>query len=163
MCCNAACDRSCEACDLVDSLGVCTPYLAGTDPEMECPNAQLCAAPGVCSPENRPNGTECTADAYCASGHCADGVCCDLACDGMCEACNSTDQPGVCVAFAAGTDPANECPGDAVCSGERSCVSYETRGNGLCSVRFGGRGSAPSLAGLLALCALLRARRRRQR
>ncbi len=188
VCCNAACDRSCESCDLPDASGTCTPYEAGTDPEMECPKAQLCAAPGVCAPENRPdgspcdddaycasglcedgvcapvnrpNGSECAEDAYCASGHCADGVCCDLACDGTCEACNMPDQLGACVPFAAGSDPANECSGEAVCSGERSCIRYETRGNGLCSVTVGGRGSFASLMGLLALSALLAARRRR--
>ncbi|MFT3923177.1 MAG: hypothetical protein QM778_11650 [Myxococcales bacterium] len=163
VCCNAACDRSCESCDLADHIGECTPYLAGTDPEMECPNAQLCAAPGVCAPENRPNGSECSEDALCASGHCADGVCCESACDGVCEACNMAEQAGMCVPFAAGTDPANECSGDAVCSGERACVSYETRGNGLCSMNPGRASSGALLAGLFGLAALLTARRRSKR
>ena|GEM_PF-3032678 len=163
VCCNAACDRSCEACDLADHAGECTPYLAGTDPEMECPTAQLCSAPGVCAPENRPNGDACSDGATCASGHCVDGVCCESACDGVCEACDVAEQTGLCVAYAAGTDPANECSGDGVCSGERACVNYETRGNGLCSLsRAPTRGAHALLAGLFGLTALL-VRRRRKR
>jgi hypothetical protein len=161
VCCNAPCDGVCEACNVVSDLGVCIGHPVGTDPEGECPDAQLCAGPGMCVPEDRPNGTECDRDAVCGSGHCADGVCCDTACDGECEACNTEDGEGQCVPFAPGTDPADECAGDQVCSGERSCISYETRGNGLCTLRADRRPlPAWLLAGLLSVAVVLVARRR---
>jgi hypothetical protein len=161
VCCNAACDRVCESCNATGSVGTCTGAEPGTDPEKECPDAQLCAAPGVCSSEDRPNGAACEVDAVCKSGHCADGVCCNTACSGTCEACDVEASAGVCMAYAAGTDPANECGGDQVCSGGSSCVSYETRGNGLCSVQLGQRTTSLWLAGsLLGLLGLFLRRRR---
>jgi hypothetical protein len=37
VCCNEKCDDVCASCNLsADTKGTCTPYAAGTDPEMEC-------------------------------------------------------------------------------------------------------------------------------
>jgi MYXO-CTERM domain-containing protein len=164
VCCDAACDRSCETCRAPGSVGSCTPYEAGTDPEVECGTARVCAAPGVCVDENRPNGASCEADAFCESGHCADGVCCDSACDGVCVSCVVKGSEGECKAFTAGTDPDNECSGDAVCDGLDRCVSFETRGNGLCAVEPGKTSRGPRNLALLglALGVLLFRRRRKQ-
>lgn len=153
VCCAAACDRSCEACNVVGSVGVCTPHAVGSDPEGDCGDAQFCAAPGVCVNEDRPNGNTCDRDAVCKSGHCADGVCCNSACNGTCESCND-DTPGVCAPFAAGEDPENECDGEAVCGGNGQCLSYETRGNGLCTLDVGQKRDTAWLLALLGLIGL---------
>jgi hypothetical protein len=55
------------------------------------------------------NGVVCAADTDCISGHCVDGVCCDTTCDGICESCNLGGPVGACHAYAAGTDPDNDC------------------------------------------------------
>jgi MYXO-CTERM domain-containing protein len=124
----------------------------------------VCAAPGVCVDENRPNGASCEADAFCESGHCADGVCCDSACDGACVSCVVKGSEGECKAIAAGTDPDNECSGEAVCDGVDRCVSFETRGNGLCTVEPSKTSRGPRNLALLglALGVLLYRRRRKQ-
>jgi len=165
VCCNAACDRSCESCRVADKVGVCTAADFGTDPAGDCGAARFCAAPGVCIAEDRPDGVSCEGDAYCKSGHCVDGLCCDSPCEGTCVSCAVAGAEGVCTAFAAGTDPADECSGEAVCDGISRCVSFETRGNGLCAVKAApsdGQGRAlPYGLFALGLLALVLRRRRR--
>lgn len=163
VCCNAACDRSCESCALEGAVGSCTPHAVGTDPELECGEARFCAEPGVCVAPDLPNGEACGGDAYCKSGHCADGVCCDGACGGACTACNLEGSVGRCTPHGAGTDPERECSGGAVCDGVDRCVGFETRGNGLCTVAPPREERASHALGLLGLgvVALLLRRRRR--
>jgi len=36
VCCNERCDDVCVSCKLPTTMGTCTPYAAGVDPEMEC-------------------------------------------------------------------------------------------------------------------------------
>ncbi len=56
-------------------------------------------------------GTTCNADGQCASGFCTDGVCCAERCNDQCSSCGLTNSKGICTAYAAGTDPENECAG----------------------------------------------------
>jgi MYXO-CTERM domain-containing protein len=56
-CCDTACDGTCEACDLTASLGACTPYPAGTDPEDECPD-NTCNGAGACNGADADGGTD---------------------------------------------------------------------------------------------------------
>jgi hypothetical protein len=76
-----------------------------------------------------PNGRGCASGSKCASGICVDNVCCNVACNGVCEACNSYGYEGTCTPIPAGLDPADECPQDApascgrdgTCSGAGQC------------------------------------------
>jgi outer membrane protein assembly factor BamB len=47
-CCDAACDGPCRACDVVGSLGTCSPHAAGTDPEQDCEAMVGCNGAGQC-------------------------------------------------------------------------------------------------------------------
>ena len=48
-CCMSACGGTCETCNLFGMRGMCAPYSAGTDPEMECADPTSCNGAGVCS------------------------------------------------------------------------------------------------------------------
>ncbi len=50
ICCNSACNGTCEACMTSGSEGTCTPHPQGTDPDSECPPGQLCNGMGMCAP-----------------------------------------------------------------------------------------------------------------
>jgi hypothetical protein len=67
----------------------------------------LTAAPGTA----KGVGTNCTADAQCASGFCTDGVCCQEACKDTCASCALENTKGLCTAYAVGSDPEKECVG----------------------------------------------------
>jgi subtilisin-like proprotein convertase family protein len=67
------------------------------------------------------NGTPCLHGYQCASDHCVDGFCCDTACDTICHSCALN--PGVCTAYAAGTDPEDDCALCYACNpGGSQCV-----------------------------------------
>ena len=48
VCCNAACDGICEACNLADTMGVCTPTAADDDPADDCAACKVCDGAGAC-------------------------------------------------------------------------------------------------------------------
>jgi len=85
----------------------------GTETDVDCGGGGSC---GKCA-----NGKKCTGVADCTSGNCVDGVCCNTACTGTCLACNLSGTVGSCSPIAAGTDPANECPGNQSCNGAGGC------------------------------------------
>jgi hypothetical protein len=117
----------------------------------------------ACVPDFPP-GEHCMRDAECSTGHCVDEVCCNAACGETCESCILEGSVGTCTPVEVGTDPENECSGAGVCNGANECVSYETRGNGVCSVPqrpVQGRGLGELV--LLACAGLTVARRRRRR
>jgi hypothetical protein len=62
-------------------------------------------------------GATCTAATDCGSGSCTDGVCCQEACKDVCASCALTNTKGLCVAYAANTDPENECAGFSMATG----------------------------------------------
>ncbi|MFO0679413.1 MAG: MYXO-CTERM sorting domain-containing protein [Polyangiaceae bacterium] len=122
VCCDTACQGSCDACDLAGSVGVCSVVPAGRPGTPDCfpatcdgtrPNCPGncttdadCAADGFCSKNGlceirRSNGQTCNDNAcqipgcrQCTSGHCVDGYCCDGACSGACDSCSKV--PGTC-------------------------------------------------------------------
>ena len=158
VCCNRACDGTCEACTVgagapVD--GTCATVQAGTDPATECGTTwcsgtaaaclAACAADtdcktgtfcsaGTCEPK-RAQGTACGGDNQCTSTFCVDGVCCNAACNTTCQACSvasGSSANGTCVTFAGNTDPGSEC-GLTFCSGASNCISACTS-NSQCKV-----------------------------
>ena len=115
-------ERSCApfACDPAN--GRC---VTGCEVSDDCQPGYTCQD-GACL---KSLGARCADGGECASGFCVSELCCDALCDGVCESCTTADNPGLCVPFAAGTDPRGECPVDpdnpcgnlGGCSGERSC------------------------------------------
>ena len=83
------------------------------------PSASYCAPGGDCV-ARQAQGSSCTGNAQCLSGACFDGVCCASACNGTCEWCGDTSQPGVCVVVSAAKQP--EGQGKAPCSGTGPCA-----------------------------------------
>ena len=138
VCCTSACNGACQAC--TGAGGNCVGAATGTDPASECGN-YFCAASGcatgctrmgdckpgfVCSAAGKcivpvQRGGACASGVDCQSGFCANEVCCNSACVGKCESCNLEGNGGTCTAYAAGTDPELDCPGET-CGGQSSCV-----------------------------------------
>jgi len=96
VCCNSACNGTCESCDAPGQEGQCTPYAYGTDPESECPTPAcydalherfVCDGASACQVEISECGsyncddekgcyTECRTDLECAdSAWCDEGRC----------------------------------------------------------------------------------------
>lgn len=70
---------------------------------------------------DKATGEMCSAPGECESGFCTDGVCCSTACDGVCETCGEAGNAGTCLPVAEGSDPEDDCNGDAVC-GTQTCA-----------------------------------------
>ena len=79
-------------------------------------------------------GDSCTAGTDCATGYCVDSVCCDTQCQGTCYTCAAASSLGTCTAVAAGSDPRNDCPTEAMstcgkdgtCNGAGACTQQPT-------------------------------------
>ncbi len=118
VCCASACTAACNACNIMGSVGTCTPLTSGEDnvPANVCNGPKGCDASGICKSDN---GQACTMGAECVSGQCFDGVCCNVACSGTCKSCNIAGAVGTCSNVAAGLDDPNGVP---ACSGtNQSC------------------------------------------
>jgi hypothetical protein len=120
---------------LTCGLGVCTHSVP----------ACLKGKPAVCNPlegaaeekcnDKLDNDCDGVADVKCGpdgAGTCFKDVCCDLPCPGPCASCDQPAAKGICMAFAAGTDPLSQC-GTFLCSGQpvvapgsSSCVAVCT-------------------------------------
>jgi hypothetical protein len=145
VCCDAACDGSCRACNLLATPGICVNRPAGTDPEGGC-GAYACDGSGSCSRScsgscssagcdstaycsggtclaQRADGASCTADCQCSSGFCVDGVCCNSRCTGPCRSCIAAGPAGTCSNYPLGH------PGDIDDGG---CGNYTCDGTGSC-------------------------------
>ncbi len=132
VCCNSACGATCQACTAAKTGGAdgtCSNVTAATDPDVECVGVTNCNGSGACT--KLTNGTACTLGGECQSGNCVDGVCCNTTCTAGCNACNVGGSVGTCTAIPIGTDPGNDCNGNAgadVCNGAGACK--EVNGTG---------------------------------
>ena len=122
-CASASCAGACQSCALAGREGTCMPAAAGTEIPGSCSDGQACDGSGKCASKN---GVACTSASVCASGFCVDGVCCESACDGKCVSCNQDARAGKCSAYAAGSDPENDCdsghdPCRSTCNGAGAC------------------------------------------
>jgi hypothetical protein len=144
VCCASDCSGACKSC-VAATVGTCTNYAAGTDPDGECAQGLACTGAGACftrcaqdAPDcetgyycasnacmmNKANGAACAADHECSSGFCTDGVCCAEACSETCKSCNLTGAVGMCTFVPNGNrdttgpnpcSPPNRCDGAGVC------------------------------------------------
>lgn len=120
VCCDAACTGGCETCVVGSDVGDgddghCVSVPAGDDPREFCDGPTACDGLGACF--DKAQGEACENGYECPTGACEDGVCCNGRCDGVCETCAS----GTCEPISEAADPADECPGEAKCTGARSC------------------------------------------
>ncbi len=147
VCCDTACDGSCNACNLAGSLGRCALVPAGSagEPACEpfacsgsssaCPTAcnsdTTCAAgfwcngtpePNECMPKLR-NSASCIAHNRCLSGHCVEGVCCDSACEGPCNSCRTLGYEGTCRNVGMGGLGEPSCAPYRCASGSAQCAT----------------------------------------
>lgn len=129
VCCAAACTTACNACNIMGSLGICTPLTGGEDnvPANVCNGNKGCDPFGACKSDN---GQPCTSGGECVSGQCFDGVCCNAVCSGTCKSCSIAGAVGTCSNVAAGLDDTNGVP---ACSG----VNQSCDGNGVCKKENG--------------------------
>jgi alpha-tubulin suppressor-like RCC1 family protein len=118
VCCDSACDGTCERCDAPRQAGLCV--LHGEDTACTSQTGYVCTARNRC---RLPNGLTCGDDADCDSDHCEPGqgqqVCCAQACDGVCQQCSAS---GACDGTP-GTDI--RCPIVESCEPDTRCRTYE--------------------------------------
>lgn len=125
-----------------DSVGQdCAPYVcSGGACQNPCANSNEClmgyvCLAGACQLAGSA-GSPCATAGECATGFCVDGVCCDAACIGACQACSTAKKgqgsDGMCGPIKNGTDPDNECAGQAPstckqngqCNGAGACAQH---------------------------------------
>lgn len=133
-----------------DSVGQdCAPYVcSGGACKNPCANSNEClmgyvCLAGACQLAGSA-GTPCAGAAECATGFCVDSVCCDAACTGACQACSTAKKgqgsDGACGPIKNGTDPDNECAGQApaTCKQNGQC-----NGAGACALHAQGTQCSP--------------------
>jgi hypothetical protein len=119
VCCDAACDGSCESCALTGKVGTCSPVKNAADDT--CGGDSICDGSSTC---RTMLGKACSAPNECASGNCVDGVCCGGAACGMCQSCALPGSEGTCALvprFTSGVSAG--CSGDRSCDGLGACRS----------------------------------------
>jgi MYXO-CTERM domain-containing protein len=171
VCCDRACDGTCESCTMPFAPGKCVPVPIGLDPKMQCsaiPCTRTCNGAGGC--------ITAFTGAQCASARCtgpstgagpaicaAEGAACatDMSIPFDCGAYACAAPIGACFQMCTSTD---ECaPGNVCDLNAKSCVpgGAPTDDGGGCSVRGAGNNSnTGAIAALFALVALARMRRR---
>jgi len=123
VCCNTDCTETCKACNLPNSLGLCTFVPENGKDPLTCNTSTVsCNGAGECV---KSLGEGCTTDMECSSKHCADGVCCDVECGIDCQSCNVQGSVGICTAV-----PENQQ--DGACMNGKAC-----NGSGKCMVEIG--------------------------
>jgi hypothetical protein len=128
VCCDYACDGTCESCiggETGGTDGICGHVTAHTDPIDECTgNYTTCNGQGGCF---KANGQSCGGGGECETGNCPpqDDVCCASQCVGLCRACLQSKNnvaTGTCYNIPAGWDPDSECAGGSNhCNGNGGC------------------------------------------
>lgn len=68
LCCDRACDGTCEACDLPGRQGTCRMITAGTDPAGECGDGRVCDGHGTCVSSATPDAGPSLPDAAATDG-----------------------------------------------------------------------------------------------
>ena len=116
VCCDKACATACNACNLANSLGTCTPVMNAEDIP-ECSGLNSCNNEGLCK---KKLGQSCSRDTDCVSAHCVDNLCCNTTCTGTCLACNNPGNPGICSILINAEDPGT-CTGSQICDHEGQC------------------------------------------
>jgi hypothetical protein len=144
VCCTTACAGPCQSC-AAPTIGTCTPYAAGSDPDADCAQGLACKGAGACFTTCTADSPDCESGYYCAAGSCAlkkndggtcsqanecksgfctDGVCCAEACTATCKSCNLAGSAGTCAFVPSGNrdpngsnpcSPPNRCDGAGVC------------------------------------------------
>ena len=97
--------------------------------EQHCDPGQSCSVQYTCQDGKAENGAPCTSAEVCQSALCIDDFCCSLACAGTCQSCAVSGSEGSCTNLPAGTDPDNECSGEAMCDGDGTCETAPTCGD----------------------------------
>jgi len=110
-----ACPGGTACSDAMSCAGGCTD-------DTQCVEASYCGADMMCHADE-PGGTACDRAGACQSGFCADAFCCERACGDTCESCASAEDEGLCLPYAADTDPEDECAGTDACDGTNACVA----------------------------------------
>jgi hypothetical protein len=89
VCCASPCGGQCESCNVAGSVGTCTAFPAGADPENECPTDPVatCLRTGACS-----GARSC--QLYSATTVCAAPTCADASTEDPLDLCNGA---GSCV------------------------------------------------------------------
>lgn len=123
VCCNTDCPETCKACNLPNSLGLCSFVPENNKDPMTCDTSSVsCNGAGECV---KSLGEACAMDGECSSKHCTDGVCCDVECGIDCQSCNVQGSIGIC------TDvPAKQT--DGACMNGKAC-----NGSGKCMIEIG--------------------------
>ncbi len=111
VCCNSACDQTCESCLAADKGtgldGTCGPVALNTDPYGQC--TYECDGAGACQ---KALGASCLVADECESSECIDFFCCEGPCAGTCMACAdayTSQGDGNCRPVTNGTDPDTDC------------------------------------------------------
>jgi hypothetical protein len=144
ICCATDCSGACKSC-VIPTVGTCTAYAAGTDPDADCAQGLACTGAGACftrctqdQPDcesgyycganacaaKKADGVACGAANQCNSGFCTDGVCCAEACAETCKSCNLSGAVGQCTFVPSGSrDPngPNACSPPNRCDGAGTC------------------------------------------
>ena len=130
VCCDEDCSENCEVCEAANGAtadGECTTLSDGDAPPTAC-DAYLCAGAPEC-PDTCVEGADCIMGVTCT-----DNKCCDVACDGICEQCDT----GTCAPVAAGDSDTGTCDSDADCSGgTATCACDGGTGAGSCELGAG--------------------------
>jgi hypothetical protein len=116
VCCNAACNGTCQTCELPGQVGVCSNVAYNTDPDNECAGNQVCNGAGVCK---KPTADPCVSNNECVTGQCEDGVCCNQDCPGDCAVCNQSGAVGTCTSVPMGQT--GTCMANSACNSAGQC------------------------------------------